>query len=82
MGTTERGQDNPVCEMHSRGLPISAGKNVRSEWSGVIEHPSTPPDELPQCGWQGLGRGLASFSFTFVVVGLDPVRERGLSLRD
>lgn len=41
MGTTEGGQDNPACEMRSRGLPVSAGKMSGAEQSGGIERPST-----------------------------------------
>lgn len=38
MRTTEGGQDNSVCEKHSRGLPVNAGKGdleYRAPW-----HPS------------------------------------------
>lgn len=33
MGTTEGGQDNSLCEVHSRGLPVSAGTS--QELSGL-----------------------------------------------
>lgn len=68
MGTTERGQDNSVCEMHSRGLPISAGKMSGPEWSGVTELPRTTPDVLYH-GWVAKAAGGDGFLFILICGG-------------
>lgn len=69
MRTTEGGQDNSVCEMHSRGLPVNAGKMSGAEWFGVIEHPSTPPDAFPQV-WVARAGYAAGFLFILICKGL------------
>lgn len=66
---TTGGQFNSVCEMHSRGLPVNAGKMSGAEWSGVIEHPSTPPDALHQMWVARAGCG-AGFLFILICEGL------------
>lgn len=72
MGTTEGGQDNAVCIMPFRALPVSAGKMSGAERSGGTSSQHSPPDVLHLCGGPGQGKQLASFSVPFVglVLGL------------
>lgn len=51
-----------TCEMHSRGLPVSAGTVSGAEWSGVTEHPGP----LQMQGWLARAGGGAGFLFTSV----------------
>lgn len=76
LGTAKEGWDNSICEMHSRGLPVSARKMSGAKWSGVTEYTPNPTDALHQDRWLSAGVGRTTFILKLICRVDEPTQDR------